>query len=70
MLWLCVAGAAGLAAGWGLGELGICPVVKRIWTPSWVLYSGGFCCLFLAGFYAVLDIVGVHSGRSRSGSSA
>ena len=27
----------GLAAGWGLGELGICPVVKRIWTPSWVL---------------------------------
>ena len=48
MLWLCVAGAAGLAVGWGLGALGICPVVKRIWTPSWVLFSGGFCFLFLA----------------------
>ena len=49
----------GLAAGWGLGELGVCPVVKRIWTPSWVLFSGGWCFLFLAGFYAVLDLLGV-----------
>ena len=57
--WLCVAGVLGLIAGWGLGELGLCPVVKRIWTPSWVLYSGGFCFLFLAGFYAVLDLLGV-----------
>jgi predicted acyltransferase len=59
VLWLCTAGAIGLAAGWGLGELGICPVVKRIWTPSWVLFSGGWCFLFLAGFYAVLDLLGV-----------
>jgi predicted acyltransferase len=57
--WLCAAGAIGLATGWGLGELGICPVVKRIWTPSWVLYSGGWCFLFLAGFYAILDLIGV-----------
>src|SRR5262249_9671763 len=28
VLWLIVAGAVSLAAGWGLGELGICPVVK------------------------------------------
>jgi len=59
VLWLGCAGAAGLAAGWGLGELGICPVVKRIWTPSWVLFSGGWCLFFLAGFYAVLDLLGV-----------
>jgi heparan-alpha-glucosaminide N-acetyltransferase len=59
VLWLCTAGALGLLAGWGLGELGLCPVVKRIWTPSWVLYSGGFCFLFLAGFYAVLDLLGM-----------
>jgi heparan-alpha-glucosaminide N-acetyltransferase len=58
-LWLFAAGCIGLAAGWGLGELGICPVVKRIWTPSWVLFSGGWCFLFLAGFYAVLDIMRV-----------
>jgi predicted acyltransferase len=53
---LVVAGVACLALGWTLDALGICPVVKRIWTPSWVLYSGGICLLFLAGFYAVLDV--------------
>jgi predicted acyltransferase len=31
--------------------------VKRIWTPSWTLFSGGWCCLFLAGFYAVVDVL-------------
>jgi heparan-alpha-glucosaminide N-acetyltransferase len=59
VLWLIVAGLVGLATGWGLGELGVCPVVKRIWTPSWVLFSGGWCFLFLAGFYAVLDLLGI-----------
>lgn len=55
--WLLAAGLALLASGAALGALGICPVVKRIWTPSWVLYSGGWCYLFLAGFYAVLDLL-------------
>jgi predicted acyltransferase len=54
--WLAVAGVIGLAAGWLLGALGICPVVKRIWTPSWVLFSGGWCLLILAGLYLVMDI--------------
>ena len=54
--WLAVAGAVCLLAGWLCGVLGICPVVKRIWTPSWVLYSGGWCFLLLAAFYAVIDI--------------
>jgi heparan-alpha-glucosaminide N-acetyltransferase len=58
-VWLSVAGALGLVVGWGLGELGLCPVVKRIWTPSWVLFSGGFCFLFLAAFYMVIDLLGV-----------
>ena len=56
--WLAVAGMIGLLAGWGLGALGICPVVKRIWTPSWVLFSGGWCFLLLAAFYAVIDVLG------------
>ena len=34
-------------------------MVKRIWTPSWVLFSGGWCLLFLAAFYAVLDVMKV-----------
>jgi predicted acyltransferase len=61
VLWLSAAGAIGLIAGWGLGELGLCPVVKRIWTPSWVLFSGGFCFLFLAAFYVILDLLDVRS---------
>ena len=53
--WLVVAGVVGLAIGYALGLFGVCPVVKRIWTPSWVLFSGGWCFLFLVAFFAVLD---------------
>jgi len=56
--WLAVAGVTGLAAGWLLGFAGLCPVVKRIWTPSWVLFSGGWCLLLLAACYAVIDVAG------------
>ncbi|TSD67986.1 DUF5009 domain-containing protein [Inquilinus sp. KBS0705] len=34
---------------------GVAPVVKRIWTPGWVLFSGGICFLFLSLFYGVID---------------
>lgn len=51
VLWLVAVGAVGLAVGRALGEFGICPVVKRIWTPSWVLFSGGWCLLILAVFH-------------------
>ena len=54
--WLVVAGVVGVVLGWSLGWLGICPVVKRIWTPSWVLYSGGICFLMLAVFYQLVDL--------------
>jgi heparan-alpha-glucosaminide N-acetyltransferase len=56
--WFVVAGVIGLLSGVALGALGVCPVVKRIWTPSWVLFSGGWCCLFVAAFYALVDIAG------------
>lgn len=60
---LALLGVAGLFLGWLAGWLGICPVVKRIWTPSWVLFSGGWCFLLMAGFYAAVDLLG---GRSLS----
>jgi predicted acyltransferase len=50
-----VAGAALLAVGELLGWAGVCPVVKRIWTPSFTLWSGGWCFLLLAAFYGVID---------------
>ena len=55
---LALAGALCLAAGAFLGVSGFCPVVKRIWTPSWVLFSGGYCLLLLAVLYAVVDLKG------------
>ena len=54
--WLACAGCIGLAAGSLLGALGICPLVKRIWTPGWTLFSGGWCCLLMAAFYFVIDV--------------
>ncbi len=54
--WLGIAGVIGLIAGAALGWLGICPVVKRIWTPSWTLFSGGWCLILLALFYGVMDV--------------
>jgi heparan-alpha-glucosaminide N-acetyltransferase len=51
-----IAGVAGIAAGLFLHFTHICPVVKRIWTPSWTLFSGGACFLWLAGFSWVIDI--------------
>jgi predicted acyltransferase len=56
--WLVLAGVVGLLAGEALGTLGICPVVKRIWTPSWVLFSVGWCFLLLAASYVVIDMLG------------
>lgn len=35
---------------------GINPIVKRIWTPAWTIFSGGLCFLFLAFFYGVIDV--------------
>jgi predicted acyltransferase len=58
LLRLLLAGAACLALGWVLDFTGVCPSVKRIWTPAWTLYSGGWCYLLLAGFYAVTDMQG------------
>jgi predicted acyltransferase len=54
--WFAIAGVIGLASGYVLHISGICPIVKRIWTPSWTLFSGGWCFLFLAAFYAVVDV--------------
>ncbi|MDQ2842622.1 MAG: DUF5009 domain-containing protein [Acidobacteriota bacterium] len=50
------AGVIGVAAGLLLQVTGICPVVKRIWTPSWTLFSGGMCFLLLAAFSFGIDV--------------
>jgi predicted acyltransferase len=49
-------GLTAILLGMILDATGICPNVKRIWTPTWVIFSGGFCFLFLALFYWLIDI--------------
>lgn len=54
-----------VAAGAGLMALGLaaswagCPIVKRLWTPSWTLVSGAWVVWMLAAFYAVIDVAGL-----------
>ncbi|MEO6005652.1 MAG: DUF5009 domain-containing protein [Opitutus sp.] len=49
-------GCAAIVLGLALHGLGICPLVKRIWTPSWTLLSGGCCIVLLAAFHVVIDL--------------
>lgn len=49
-------GVAGIALGAALHALGICPLVKRIWTPSWTVFSAGWVAILLAGFYWLIDL--------------
>jgi heparan-alpha-glucosaminide N-acetyltransferase len=56
--WLLVTGIALVATGVVLHVTGINPVVKRIWTPAWTLFSGGLCYLLLAGFSWIIDVKG------------
>ncbi|WP_263351549.1 acyltransferase family protein [Acidicapsa acidisoli] len=51
-----IAGTLLIIAGLLLHLTGICPVVKRIWTPSWTLFSGGICFYFLAAFSWVVEV--------------
>lgn len=49
-------GAFLMDAAWFLDRQGLCPIVKRIWTPSWTLWSGGICFLWLGALHAICDV--------------
>lgn len=53
-----VAGTALAVGGLLLHVLGINPIVKRIWTPAWTLFSGGLCFYLLAAFSWLIDMRG------------
>ena len=52
--YLIAGGIACLAVGW-LWHLNF-PVIKKIWTSSFVLVASGYSCLLLAAFYQVIDV--------------
>jgi predicted acyltransferase len=54
---LVVWGTGCLLIGLALGNT-VCPIVKRIWTPSWAVYSAGWTFLMLAVFYWIIDLQG------------
>ncbi len=49
-------GGVCLAAGYGWGQS--FPIIKSIWTSSFVLAAGGYSCLLLAAFYLLIDVWG------------
>ena len=55
---LVLVGAICIAGGCLLHFTGINPIVKRIWTPAWTIFSAGWAFLFMAGFYWIIDLRG------------
>jgi predicted acyltransferase len=51
---LAASGAVGVILGflWGMEF----PVIKKLWTSSYVLVAGGYSALFLAAFYQMIEI--------------
>jgi predicted acyltransferase len=56
VLGLALAGAASLLAGYLWGQ--VFPIIKLIWTSSFVLAACGWSLLLLALFYWVIDVAG------------
>jgi len=52
---LALYGLFGIAAGAALHAFGICPLVKRIWTPSWTIFSAGWAALIVAAAHYFID---------------
>ena len=55
--WLAVTAVVCLVAGLA-AHYTVCPIVKRIWTPSWALASGAAVIGMLMLFYVVIDVGG------------
>jgi predicted acyltransferase len=45
--------------GQQLDQYTLLPVVKRIWTPSWAILSGGWVLILLSFFYGLVEILGM-----------
>jgi heparan-alpha-glucosaminide N-acetyltransferase len=58
LLLLVSGGLAGIAVGLLLHYGGVCPIVKKIWTPSFTLLAAGITLLLLAALYATVDVAG------------
>lgn len=57
LAWLFRWGAVLLGAGIVAG-LTVCPLVKQLWTPSWVLFSGGVSLLTMGAYFWAVELKG------------
>jgi predicted acyltransferase len=55
---LLIAGTALVFLGEIIGHSGLCPIIKRIWTPSFGLVCTGMCVLMLGALYWMVDVRG------------
>ena len=55
-LYLALAGVVAIALAYGLRP--VYPVIKKMWTVTYVLMAGGYSALLLALFYYVIDVKG------------
>jgi len=53
---LLIFGAVGVAAGLVLHFAGVCPLVKKAWSPGFTLFGGGCCLWILAALFYVVDV--------------
>jgi predicted acyltransferase len=51
-------GLAAAALGWLWDPL--FPVIKKIWTSSYVLVAGGYSAMLLGVFYLIVDVLKLH----------
>jgi predicted acyltransferase len=54
VLWLIAFGIAGAAMGWLWNAQ--FPVIKKVWTSSYVLVAGGYSAILLGVFYLIVDV--------------
>lgn len=54
--WLALAGMGLIALGYLWSEQ--FPIIKRLWTSSYTLVTGGWSAVLLAGFYFLIDLRG------------
>ena len=54
--------AAGALSGWSLGDGGLLPINKNMWSLSFILLLGGVGFLLLTLFTCLVDVAGLWSG--------
>ncbi|MDZ4859810.1 MAG: DUF5009 domain-containing protein [Candidatus Hydrogenedentes bacterium] len=60
VLYLIAAGAVMTIVGYLWGWYGGYPIIKRLWTTTYVLVAGGYSCILLGLFIYIIDIARMH----------